>query len=63
MSTICADPLRDVSYVAEKLGIKVKTLYQWATDGKGPRPTRVGRLLRWTDSSIQAYIDEATIAE
>lgn len=56
MSAVVASPLRDIAYVAERLNIGVPTLYRWVSQNRGPKPIRVGRLLRWTDESIDSYI-------
>lgn len=57
--TMPVHPLRDIAYVAGVLGISVPTLYRWVSEKRGPKPLRVGRLLRWTDDSIAAYIADA----
>lgn len=54
-----AHPLRDVDYVASYLGVAVSTLYRWVSEKRGPKPIRVGRLLRWTDEAIDEYIADA----
>lgn len=62
MSTVVASPLRDIAYVAARLSISVPTLYRWVSEKRGPKPIRVGRLLRWTDEAIDEYIAELSAA-
>ncbi|NGN83168.1 helix-turn-helix domain-containing protein [Arthrobacter silviterrae] len=47
--------LVSVEEVAERLGIKVHTLYLWRTKGKGPRAVRVGKYLRYRWMDVLAW--------
>lgn len=43
--------------VAEMLGLKVKTLYNWRLVGEGPQAIKVGKYLRYRPEAVEAYID------
>jgi predicted DNA-binding transcriptional regulator AlpA len=48
----------DVSEVGSQLGLSVATLYRWHSDGTDmPKPYKVGGRLRWTQESVDAFID------
>jgi len=58
MKTITAvERLWTVEDVAEYLQVPVKTLYQWRTQGRGPRGRRVGRYLRYRQADVVAWVD------
>jgi excisionase family DNA binding protein len=54
------DRLWTVDDVAEYLQVPVKTLYQWRTQGRGPRGRRVGRYLRYRPEDVLAWFDALT---
>lgn len=41
---------------AEDLGISIRTLRRLADAGKGPKPVRIGRCLRWRLADIKSWI-------
>lgn len=41
---------------AADLGISVRTLRRLADAGKGPKPIRLGRCLRWRAADIEAWV-------
>lgn len=41
--------------VSERLKVSVKTLAQWATQGRGPRYVRMGHLCRYRLSDLIAW--------
>ena len=43
--------------VAEQLGVPVATLVDWRYKKKGPRFIKVGRLVRYAQEDIDAYVD------
>ena len=47
---------------AAMLTIKVKTLQAWRVRGGGPRYVKVGRCVRYTPESLEAYIQQRTVA-
>lgn len=50
--------------VAAQLGIPVRTLYVWRSAGRpSPRATKVGRYLRFTQASIDDFIESQTEPE
>ena len=42
--------------VAEQLHISVKTLDNWMQHGKGPKPVYMGKLVRFKQSDLDAFI-------
>jgi excisionase family DNA binding protein len=54
---------RDVAWmteagVAQSLGISKVTLYSWRAQAKGPRFTKIGRLVRYRSSDVDAWLEE-----
>lgn len=50
------ETLLNKKQVAELLNISVKTLDLWVSNGKGPKPLYLGRLVRFTQSEIASFI-------
>lgn len=50
------EPLLDEERTAEKLGYSVSTLQKQRLRGDGPPFVRLGRLVRYRQSSLRAYI-------
>jgi|GEM_PF-2498025 len=50
------ETLLDKKQVAELLTISVKTLDLWIQKTKGPKPVRIGRLVRFKQSEIESFI-------
>jgi hypothetical protein len=47
----------DEEETAAALGVCVRTLRRWRADGKGPRPTLVGRRFLYKRSTTTAWLD------
>lgn len=45
---------------AEILGIKPNTLEGWRVRGEGPRFRKIGRLVKYVESDLVAFIDRQT---
>lgn len=43
--------------LAEYLKIPVKTIYNWRSEGAGPRGIRIGKHLRYRQRDIDAWLD------
>lgn len=43
-------------YLATRVGVPVKTIYEWKLNGKGPRWHKIGRHLRAHEADIEAWI-------
>ena len=43
---------------AERVGLPVKTIYKWRSEGKGPRGFRAGKHLRYRLEDIEAWEQE-----
>jgi predicted DNA-binding transcriptional regulator AlpA len=54
--------LRSPDFVAHRLGTSIRTLERKRADGTGPRFVRVGRLVRYTDPDVDAWITAQTVA-
>jgi len=50
--------LLDVRTVADLLGCSTRHVYRLSDTGKMPAPVKLGFLVRWSASSICAWIDE-----
>lgn len=44
--------------LAEMLGVSPSTIRWWRSEGRGPRATKVGRLLRYDEADVRAWIEE-----
>jgi len=44
--------------LAEYLGIPVGTIYSWRYKGTGPRAMKVGKHLRYSKSSVEAWLQQ-----
>lgn len=61
MNTIAErDPTYDEDEVAARFRISVKTVQKWRQTNRGPRYVKVGRLVRYRESDIQAWLNEQT---
>jgi excisionase family DNA binding protein len=54
------EPLLSPDEVARWLGKPKATLYAWRSRGLGPRGIRVGNLLRYRKSEVEAWLDAHT---
>ncbi len=41
---------------ADYLGLKISTLEAWRLQGRGPMYKKIGRLVRYTESDLLAYL-------
>ena len=48
----------DVQAVAEMLGCSTRHVYRLSDAGRMPAPVHLGRLVRWSTSAIQEWIDQ-----
>jgi excisionase family DNA binding protein len=58
MNTTLTDTLLTTDEVAAKLRVAPRTLRQWRDDGRGPRPQRIGRMIRYRSSDVQKWLDD-----
>lgn len=49
--------LLDVKQVADSLNCSTRTVYRLADGGKMPRPLRIGNLVRWSQTTINDWIE------
>lgn len=49
--------LLDVNAVAEMLGCSSRHVYRMADAGRIPAPVKLGSLVRWSRSRIEAWVD------
>lgn len=57
MSTHTGTKLLDTAAAAEKLTVKKNTLEIWRLQGKGPTFRKIGRLVRYAECDIDAYLE------
>ena len=53
--------LRSPGFVARQLGTSIRTLERKRADGTGPKFVKVGRLVRYTDHDLEAWIAAQTV--
>ena len=56
------DPLMRSDAVAEYLGVQIPALEKWRQLGTGPAYVKVGRLVRYRKSALDAWLTERTVA-
>lgn len=56
------DPLMRSDAVAEYLGILVPALEKWRQLGTGPDYVKIGRLVRYKKSALDAWITTRTVS-
>ena len=49
--------LLNVTQVATRLGVSVRTVWRWTSGGKLPAPVAMGRCKRWRRKEIDGFID------
>lgn len=52
--------LLDEGRLAERLGVSRSTLQSWRYSGRGPRYLKIGRLIRYQESDVEAYLRAQT---
>jgi excisionase family DNA binding protein len=45
-------------WLADYLGVPVRTIYQWRSTSSGPPAYRLGKVLRWRRSEVDAWLAE-----
>jgi excisionase family DNA binding protein len=50
------DPLLSIDDLADYLGLPVRTIYAWRTEGKGPRGVLLGKHVKFYASDVQAWL-------
>lgn len=51
------EPLLSIDELADYLRVPVSTIYDWRTNGKGPRAYRFGKRIRLGMTDIRAWMD------
>lgn len=57
MSDRNRDEWLKIETLAEELGVPVRTIYAWRTQGKGPRGARFGKHVRFRRSAVDAWAE------
>lgn len=52
--------LLDEVELAEQLGVSRSTLQSWRYSGRGPRFIKIGRLIRYRNTDVDAYLRSQT---
>jgi excisionase family DNA binding protein len=50
--------LLSIEELSDYLGVPVRTLYDWRIDRRGPKALHAGRVLRYPESAVRAWIQE-----
>ncbi len=58
MSGPTADTLGDTDWLSEYLGVPKPALTTWRSRGTGPPYVKVGRLVRYRASDVEAWLQE-----
>ncbi|AHE69296.1 MULTISPECIES: helix-turn-helix transcriptional regulator [Enterobacteriaceae] len=54
---LCAeDPLIDMAFITTYTGMTDKWFYQLISDGKFPKPIKLGRSSRWYKSEVESWL-------
>ena len=54
----CLDRLLSAATVCQIIDTKPRTFRRWIADGRFPKPDmRIGRALRWRESTVRAFIE------
>lgn len=51
------EPLLNVNELADYLGVPVSTIYDWRTNGEGPRAYRFGKRIMFGITDIRAWME------
>ncbi|OJU41487.1 MAG: AlpA family transcriptional regulator [Microbacterium sp. 69-10] len=51
------EPLLNINELADYLGIPVSTIYDWRTNGKGPRAYRFGKRIKFGVGDVRTWMD------
>lgn len=51
------ESLLNINELADYLGVPVSTVYDWRTNGKGPRAYRFGKRIMFGVSDVRAWMD------
>jgi excisionase family DNA binding protein len=54
---LCVTELLSPDDLASLLKVPVKTVYNWRTEGKGPKGIRVGKYVRFRREDVEAWLD------
>lgn len=46
-------------HTCERIGCKKSTLYKLISEGKFPKPIKLGRLSLWDSNAVDAFIEKA----
>lgn len=57
-----SDELLSPDDLAALLKVPVKTVYNWRSEGKGPKGIRVGKYLRFRRADVDAWLDRLSDA-
>lgn len=52
------EKLLSVQDLARYLDVPVRTLYQWRTQGTGPRGYRIGRHVRYRRDDVETWLEK-----
>ncbi|GLH25594.1 hypothetical protein ENT52713_29900 [Enterobacter sp. 200527-13] len=56
---LCAeDPLIDMMFITTCTGMSDKWFYQLISDGKFPKPIKLGRSSRWFKSDVESWMQQ-----
>lgn len=60
--TVTTDCLWSIDTLAAYLDVSKDTIYEWRKKGGGPPARKVGKVLRWKPSDVDAWLDSAADA-
>jgi excisionase family DNA binding protein len=54
---IVTDALLSIDDLATLIQVPVKTVYNWRTEGKGPKGIKLGKHVRFRRADVEAWLD------
>lgn len=51
------DPLLSIEDLAAYLQVPIQTVYNWRTEGRGPRAIKIGKHVRFRQTDVEAWLN------
>lgn len=57
MQTVTLPALLTKEDIAAYFGVSIRTVEAWCYHDRGPKPVKIGKHLRWSASSVLAWVE------